>query len=126
MFTPDKYLSVTWQMGGRVYPILDCYGLVHEVRHDLQLPAWPLFDGVINEGRQMNETFTHYRGHVRTCAPEEGAVAICYIGGLVSHLGVVVRLAGGLHVMEANPGRNVTLLSLVRFERQYARVEYYT
>jgi hypothetical protein len=32
MFNPDKYLSVTWRMGGRTYPILDCYGVIHEVQ----------------------------------------------------------------------------------------------
>lgn len=26
MFNPDKYLSVVWQKGGRVYPELDCFG----------------------------------------------------------------------------------------------------
>ncbi|MBH8313386.1 nitrite transporter, partial [Klebsiella pneumoniae] len=26
MFNPDKYRSVTWLKGGRVYPQLDCFG----------------------------------------------------------------------------------------------------
>ncbi|HDY8433527.1 nitrite transporter, partial [Klebsiella pneumoniae] len=25
MFNPDKYRSVTWLKGGRVYPQLDCF-----------------------------------------------------------------------------------------------------
>lgn len=35
MFNPDKYLSVVWQKGGRTYPELDCFGIVNEVRKDL-------------------------------------------------------------------------------------------
>jgi hypothetical protein len=46
MFNPDKYLSVVWQKGGRVYPALDCFGIVNEVRKDLGLPLWPDFSGV--------------------------------------------------------------------------------
>ncbi len=35
MLNIDKYLTVRWQMGGRTFPVLDCYGIVHEVRRDL-------------------------------------------------------------------------------------------
>lgn len=34
MFNPDKYLSVKWLKGGRVYPELDCFGVLNEVRRD--------------------------------------------------------------------------------------------
>ena len=34
MLNIDKYLTVRWQMGGRTFPVLDCYGIVHEVRRD--------------------------------------------------------------------------------------------
>lgn len=40
MFNPDKYRSVTWLKGGRVYPQLDCFGIVNEIRRDLGLPVW--------------------------------------------------------------------------------------
>ncbi|EKS0529105.1 nitrite transporter, partial [Klebsiella pneumoniae] len=46
MFNPDKYRSVTWLKGGRVYPQLDCFGIVNEIRRDLNLPVWPDFAGV--------------------------------------------------------------------------------
>jgi hypothetical protein len=35
MFNPEKYRSVTWLKGGRVYPQLDCFGIVNEIRRDL-------------------------------------------------------------------------------------------
>ncbi|ELD0648592.1 nitrite transporter, partial [Escherichia coli] len=46
MFSPDKYRSVTWLKGGRIYPELDCFGIVNEIRRDLGLPAWPDFAGI--------------------------------------------------------------------------------
>ncbi|MBL1816422.1 nitrite transporter, partial [Klebsiella pneumoniae] len=49
MLNIDKYLTVRWQMGGRTFPVLDCYGIVHEVRRDLGLPEWPAFEAVIKE-----------------------------------------------------------------------------
>ena len=50
MFNPDKYRSVKWQKGGRAYPLLDCFGIVNEIRRDLGLPEWPDFAGVTKEG----------------------------------------------------------------------------
>lgn len=125
MFDIDKYRSVTWQMGGRVWPVLDCYGVVHEVRRDLRLPEWPLFEGVIREGDTMMRTFAEFSSRVQRTAAKEGAVAACYSGGVVDHLGVVVNIEGALHVLESNPHRNVTILPLARFERLYSSVEYY-
>ncbi|MDP1063418.1 nitrite transporter, partial [Klebsiella pneumoniae] len=49
MFNPDKYRSVKWQKGGRSFPKLDCFGIVNEIRRDLNLPVWPDFAGVIKD-----------------------------------------------------------------------------
>ena len=125
MLNIDKYLAVRWQMGGRVFPVLDCYGVVHEVRRDLGLPEWPAFEGVIKEGNEMHAACTHFRENVACCEPCSGAVAACYIGGMIGHLGVVVDLNSMLYVLECNPRRNVTILPLSRFEKQYLKVEYY-
>ncbi|WP_241603229.1 nitrite transporter [Rosenbergiella nectarea] len=125
MFCPDKYLTAKWQMGGRVYPILDCYGLVHEIRSDLGLEAWPLFESVIREGVMMGTFCEEFKGSVSRCEAKVGAVAACYIGGLISHLGIVVEINGDMLVAESNPRKNVTFLPVTRFERQYQKVEYY-
>ena len=37
MFSPEKYRSVTWLKGGRVYPQLDCFGIINEIRKDQSL-----------------------------------------------------------------------------------------
>jgi hypothetical protein len=49
MFHSDKYLSVKWLKGGRVYPELDCFGIINEIRGDLLLPLWPDFSGVTKD-----------------------------------------------------------------------------
>lgn len=125
MFDPDKYLTVHWQMGGRVYPILDCYGLVHEVRRDLGLPYWPAFEGVTNADGDMDRTANAFRENVTRCQPAEGAVVACYSGGAIVHLGIVIDIGGVLHVMDCNEKKNVTILPIPRFERHYVKVEYY-
>jgi len=126
MFNPDKYLTVKWQMGGRVFPILDCYGLVHEVRKDLGLPHWPLFESVIKEDKKMGEFCDEFKREITPCQPQSGAVAACYSGGVISHLGVVVLINGELQVAESNPHRNITFMPLSRFTRRFQKVEYYT
>ena len=125
MINIDKYLTVRWQMGGRAFPVLDCYGIVHEVRRDLGLPEWPAFEGVIKDGDEMHIACNNFRQNVVRCEPCQGAVAACYMGNMIGHLGVVVEMEGALYVIECNPRRNVTILPLARFERQFLKVEYY-
>lgn len=125
MFNPDKYLTVRWQMGGRVFPILDCYGLVHEIRKDLGLPYWPLFESVTKDGRQMADFCDEFRKQITQCQPFPGAVAACYSGGVIGHLGVVVDVDGALMAAESNPKKNITFMPLSRFERRFQKVEYY-
>lgn len=125
MFNPDKYLTVRWQMGGRVYPVLDCYGLVHEVRKDLGFPEWPLFESVTKDGRQMADFCDEYRKQIKPCQPSPGAVAACYSGGLIGHLAVIVEINGELMAAESNPKRNITFMPMARFERRFQKVEYY-
>jgi hypothetical protein len=125
MLDIDKYMFVKWSMGGRVYPVLDCYGVVHEVRRDLGLSQWPVFEGVIKEGLGIGGVCEEFKQKITRCEPCEGAVAACYIAGMIGHLGVVVEIEKLLYVMECNPRRNVTILPLARFEHQYLKVEYY-
>lgn len=127
MLNIDKYLAVKWQMGGRAFPVLDCYGIVHEVRRDLGLPEWPAFEGVIKtpQSNDMGIVCDEFKRDLTQCQPHAGAVAACYTGKIIGHLGVVVELNGLLYVLECNPRRNVTILPLARFERQYLKVEYY-
>lgn len=125
MLNIDKYLSVIWRMGGRCYPFLDCYGIVHEIRRDLNLPEWPAFEGIIQEDSQMDLAARELMLSVEQCKASHGVVAACYKSGMVTHVGIVVEIDGLLHVIESNPKTNVTILPIGRFERRYAKVEYY-
>ncbi|SQC42987.1 nitrite transporter [Klebsiella pneumoniae] len=46
MFNPDKYRSVTWLKGGRVYPQLDCFGIVkRDTPRPEFTPSGPILQG---------------------------------------------------------------------------------
>ncbi len=125
MFNPDKYRSVTWLKGGRVYPQLDCFGIVNEIRRDLGLPEWPDFAGVTKDGGGLDREARKLMLSLKRCEPCEGAGVACYSGSTVSHVGIVVMLDNQLQVAECNLGSGVTFLPLSRFNRRFNRVEFW-
>lgn len=125
MFDPDKYRSVTWLKGGRVYPELDCFGIVNEIRRDLDLPLWPEFSGVTKDDNGLDREARGLMSELTKCEPTPGAGIACYSGGMVTHVGIVVDIGGSLYAAECNPKSNVTFLPLSRFERRFVKVEYY-
>ncbi|MCI1034031.1 nitrite transporter [Raoultella terrigena] len=125
MFNPDKYRSVTWLKGGRVYPQLDCFGIVNEIRRDLMLPEWPDFAGVTKDGKGLDREARKLMLRLERCEPCEGAGVACYSGSTVTHVGVVVMLDNQLQVAECNPGTNVTFMPLRRFKRRFIKVEFW-
>ena len=125
MFNPDKYRSVKWQKGGRAYPLLDCFGIVNEIRSDLGLPEWPDFAGVTKDGGGLDREARKLMLSLKRCDPCEGAGVACYSGSTVSHVGIIVMLDNQLLVAECNPGSGVTFLPLARFIRCFNRVEFW-
>ena len=125
MFDPDKYRSVTWLKGGRVYPELDCFGIVNEIRSDLNLPLWPEFSGVTKDDNGRDREARGLMSELTNGEPAPGAGIACYSGGMVTHVGIVVDIGGSLYAAECNPKSNVTFLPLSRFERRFVKVEYY-
>jgi len=125
MFNPDKYQSVTWLKGGRVFPKIDCFGIVNEIRRDLTLPAWPEFDGVTKDGNGLDREARGMMKELSRCDPCEGAGIACYSGSIVTHVAIVVNIDGVLHAAECNPKSNVTFLPLPRFLRRFVKVEFY-
>ncbi|MDR8350334.1 nitrite transporter [Acinetobacter baumannii] len=111
--------------GGRVFPQLDCFGIVNEIRRDLGLPEWPDFAGVTKDGGGLDREARKLMLSLKRCAPCEGAGVACYSGSTVSHVGIVVMLDNQLQVAECNPGSGVTFLSLSRFIRRFNRVEFW-
>ncbi|MEB2702255.1 nitrite transporter [Citrobacter koseri] len=125
MFNPDKYLSVVWQKGGRVYPELDCFGVVNEVRKDLGMPEWPDFAGVTKDNGGLNREARKLMLSLERCEPCEGAGVACYSGSTVTHVGVVVNIDGELYVVDCNEKSNVSVRTVARFRRQYVKVEFW-
>lgn len=125
MFNSDKYLSVTWMKGGRTYPELDCFGIINEIRRDLELPPWPDFAGVTKDEGGLDREARNFMKSLSRCEPCVGAGVACYSGSTVTHVGIVVLLDGQLQVAECNPGANVTFLPLARFIRRFNRVEFW-
>ncbi|HDK6652498.1 MULTISPECIES: hypothetical protein [Klebsiella] len=125
MFNPDKYRSVKWQKGGRAYPLLDCFGIVNEIRSDLGLPEWPDFAGVTKDGGGLDREARKLMLSLKRCDPCEGAGVACYSASTVTHVGIVVMLDNQLQVAECNPGTNVTFLPLPRFKRRFVKVEFW-
>ena len=79
MFNPDKYRSVKWQKGGRAYPLLDCFGIVNEIRRDLNLPVWPDFAGVTKDDGGLDREARRMMLTLERCEPCEGAgVAVLF------------------------------------------------
>jgi len=125
MFNQDKYLSVTWLKGGRVYPELDCFGVVNEIRRDLGKPMWPDFAGVTKDGKGLDREARKLMLKLEKCDPEPGAGVACYTGSTVTHVGVVVEMGGSLYVAECNAGSNVTFLPVKNFCQRYVKVEFW-
>ncbi|EBJ4781926.1 nitrite transporter [Salmonella enterica] len=125
MFNPDKYRSVTWLKGGRVYPELDCFGIVNEVRRDLGLQIWPDFAGVTKDDNGLDREARNLMLTLQHCEPCEGAGVACYSGSTVTHVGVVVNLNGRLYVAECNPESNVSFTPVAQFIRRFVKVEFW-
>ncbi|SDI77812.1 hypothetical protein SAMN05216588_12465 [Pseudomonas flavescens] len=125
MIDTSKYLDARWLEGGRVWPFVDCYGIILEIRHDLGLDEWPAWDGITKQEDGLHRHGTCFVAQRERCEPEAGAVACCYTGSLMTHVAVVVGAPDGLRVAECNPGRGFSCTPLLRFKRRWLRVEFY-
>lgn len=117
--------QVKWEKGGRVWPNLDCYGIVMAVRDRLGLERWRSWDGVTKDDGGLHEAGTGFVATREMCEPEPGALACCYKASLMDHVGVVVETEEGLCVMECSPNQGVICMPVRRFKRRWLRVEFY-
>ncbi len=114
-----------WVEGGRVWPNLDCYGVILHGRAQEGAPEWPSFDGVTKDGNGLDIAGREFATRCQKCEPEHMAVICCYQAGLMVHVGLIVETPAGLQVLESNPGSNITLRPLRRFKRQHINTECY-
>mgnify|MGYP001175442273 CR=1 FL=1 len=125
MTVKDKYLDAVWLEGGRVWPHVDCYGIVLEIRRDLGLDEWPAWDGITKKNDGLHRHGTEFVATRERCDPEPGAVACCYTASLMTHVAVVEEIDGQLWVAECNPGSGFSRSPIRRFMRRWLRVEFY-
>jgi hypothetical protein len=125
MIDHDKYRSGKYLEGGRVWPNVDCYGLVLEVRRDLGLPDWPEWENIRSGDGSMVEVAGKWFPTLTPCGPEEGALIALYEGSEMRHVGVVVRSGPSLDAMEITLKQNIICLPVHRLKRRFVRVEYY-
>lgn len=123
--TLEKYSLGEYVEGGRVWPHVDCYGLVLEVRRDMGLQDWPDWPEARKGDGSMVRVGLQLVKSLERCEPEPGAMAVCFERRLNYHVAVVVEVNGQLEVLEVNPRRNVRLSPIRRFERKFQSVEYY-
>ncbi|MGU9816015.1 nitrite transporter [Pseudomonas sp. LF135] len=125
MIDHDKYLAGQYLEGGRVWPFVDCYGLVLEVRRDLGLPDWPEWADIRAGDGSMVKVAGKWFPTLTPCEPEEGALIALYQGSEMRHVGVVVRCGASLEAMEITEKQRTICLPLHRLKRRFVRVEYY-
>lgn len=125
MIDHEKYREGKYLEGGRVWPFVDCYGLVLEVRRDLGLPDWPEWADIRSGDGSMVEVTGKWFPTLTPCEPEEGALIALYQGSEMRHVGVVIRFGPSLEAMEITEKQKVICLPLHRLKRRFVRVEYY-
>lgn len=125
MIDHEKYLAGRYSEGGRVWPEVDCYGIVLEVRRDMGLPDWPEWVSARQGDGSMVEVAGKWFPTLKPCEPESGALIACYRGSLLRHVAVVVQDGHELEALEINPKHGVTRLPLSRLKRRFVRVEYF-
>ncbi|HCA25264.1 MAG TPA: nitrite transporter [Pseudomonas sp.] len=121
----SKYTRGVYVEGGRVWPQVDCYSMVLEVRRDMGLPDWPDWPGTQKAAGEMAAVADGFLPCLHPCEPHPGAMVVCYEGRCVSHCGVIVEVAGMLEVLDIRSRSGVKCLPLSRFVRAFNRVEFY-
>ncbi|WP_394243880.1 nitrite transporter [Halopseudomonas laoshanensis] len=121
----SKYTHGVHVEGGRVWPHVDCYGLVLEVRADMGLPAWPEWADTRKADGEMTDVAADFLPSLHPCEPHAGAMAVCYEGSHVTHVGVVVDVNGMLEVLDTRSCGGVKCLPLSRYRRAFNKVEFY-
>ncbi|MNM29956.1 hypothetical protein D3C76_481950 [compost metagenome] len=122
----DKYLSSTYEDGGRGPARFDCWGMARAVRHEVYglplLPSW----GYVRNTMPMEFTraVNHEAAGMERCEPEVGAIACVWRGDICIHVALIVEAEGRLHGLEMKPS-GATIKPLRRFQDQYLKVSYH-
>ena len=122
----EKYLSASYEDGGRGPALLDCWGLARLVRHEVYgLPLLPSWGYVRNTmPKEFTRAVSEGAAAMERCDPEVGAIACVWRGLICIHVAVIVEVDGRLHGMEMKP-IGATIKPLRKFQDQYLTVSYH-
>ena len=117
----------TYKDSGRGPNEVDCFGFARLVRHEqFDAPLLPSREHVDPRDKQAaGAALLEVGKRLLPCDPQPGAFALCYIGVIAWHCGVVWEVDGRLGVVECDYKRGVRWMPLARFERLFTAVEYY-
>lgn len=122
-----RWLSTTYQDGGREFPLVDCWGLVRVARADLGYPELPAWGAIAaTDKRGMTKAYGASVGDWEQVPAQHGAIAFCFRGSLCIHVGIVVAVDGRLAVVDTNSSTGPRWMWLTDFERNFSRVVYYS
>lgn len=124
----NYYLEVAEYVDGGRGPVgYDCWGLVREIRaKHLGLSELPMYGSLRNDDpRGFTKAYRRESNNLRECAPEHGAIAAVMIGGICTHVAVVLEGDDGLHVLEINPGKSARVVRLSSWLKDHVRVTFH-
>ncbi len=125
----EHYKQSRYVRGGRVWPDLDCLGLVRLARHEMFGRALMPMCTAAEPGhfREITRAVGEVSGvlDMRECERRPGAVATAWMASLCVHVGIVVEADGRQWVLETDAPTGPCLTPVPVFEKRYSRVIYY-
>lgn len=127
--TLRRYLQSRYVRGGRVWPELDCLGLVRLARHEMFGRELMPMCTAAEPGnfREITRAVGEVSGvlDMRECERRPGAVATAWLASLCVHVGIVVEADGRQWILETDTPAGPAMTPISVFEKRYSRVVYY-
>ncbi len=129
--TVNDFLQVPYVDGGRDWAGLDCWGIVRLARSALfGKPLLESFGHILNKGceahhQAMTDVYHQLKDQYQEVLAKPGAIACCFKGGVLIHVGVVVSDGGMVKVLHTRAGNGAQLLNLRNFNRLSVDVRYF-
>ncbi|EFK6850919.1 nitrite transporter [Escherichia coli] len=113
MTDTSRLLTARYTPRGRQFPRVDCWGYVLEVRRQLGFPPLPELAGVFRD--EADTAARRVMPQLTECEAQEGALALCFVSGLLTHVGIVVTLNAQLYVTDCRPRCHAVFTPLRQF-----------
>lgn len=121
-----KYRQFRYQDGGRGPVLIDCWGLVREVRHDMGYPWLPSFAECRHtDPRAFTRAYEQQASDMALGPPRAGSIAAAFRGRICVHVGIVVEIDARLMVLDIDSERTAECTPLPDFQARYGEVLYY-